>query len=634
MSAIFGIFDLEGRTLDTVWIKSMQDDLAHRGPDGQGLYQEDSLVLGHMLLQVTPESVYDRSPYEEGGFVITANARLDEREALMDRLNIAPEERQTITDPLLLLRSYIKFGDNFVKDIYGDFSFAIWDKEKKELFCARDQMGVKPFLYCLQDNRFVFSTELKSIVKLPCVKTELDNYALRDKAIAIWDQPQQTIWKNIIRLKPAHTLVVKDKKLSINQYWAAKYKRNKQFKTEEDSASRLRILLERVIADHTRVIGGVGVPLSGGLDSSTIACLAARQLIQKGKRLITASSIYKPGYSIPAHPDEMEYINEVIQQEKNIDPTFVHHLDLSFINGLKEQFNRHYTTVNGFYYVDEALDNQFQLKSIRRVVSGYLGDFTVSNSIVKPLPLLLLTGRFSALKKLFPQVRRTTDQTLSGFIKSRFILELAPKFILKAWNKYKGIEANPWNIEYHPLILKPNQKAAMQKKILKSFSIANIQIKNMEQNIWPKNTDHFKEDWDCRSSHHQLEMTYPLCDRRIVEFLMQIPVEHFYTGGIRRGLVRKAMTGVLPDIIKERKGKGCYSPGYPELIKKDITQINNLIQKEILLNQMNKLIDFKKLKFELENLFESKNDSNFTYRNWTLINLSIVTLFQQWFVKK
>src|SRR4029078_557711 len=133
MSAIFGILDLSGRLINPAWVNSMQEDLSHRGPDGQGLYREDSLVLGNMLLQVTPDSVYDKSPYEEDGLVITANARLDERDELMDKLNVEHAVRGKITDPILLLRCYKKWGKDFVKDMYGDFSFAIWDKEKKEL---------------------------------------------------------------------------------------------------------------------------------------------------------------------------------------------------------------------------------------------------------------------------------------------------------------------------------------------------------------------------------------------------------------------------------------------------------------------------------------------------------------------
>ena len=117
MSAIFGIIDFEGRPIEAAWIESMQTDLVHRGPDRQDLYQEESMFFGHMLLQVTPESIYDTSPYEEDGFVITADARLDERDAIMDRLNILHTEREIMTDPLLLLRSFLKFGKDFIKDI-------------------------------------------------------------------------------------------------------------------------------------------------------------------------------------------------------------------------------------------------------------------------------------------------------------------------------------------------------------------------------------------------------------------------------------------------------------------------------------------------------------------------------------
>ncbi len=316
MSAIFGIIDFEGRPIREEWIRSMQDDLAHRGPDRQDIYREESMFLGHMLLQVTPESIYDASPYEEDGYVITAYARLDEREAIMDRIGTPKRDREYITDPLLLLRSYLKFGKDFVKDIYGDFAFAIWNKEKKELFCARDQMGVKPFLYYFENNRLVFSTELKSIVKLPFVQTEIDNLNLRDKAIGLCDAPTKTAWKNIYRLKAASYFKIHKGQISISKYWDLKIKKNKNLNSAENSARALRELLEKVISDHTRVIGEVGVPLSGGLDSSTITCIAARKLAKENKRVVTASSVLDKAYTEPGISDEREYIDEVLESGK------------------------------------------------------------------------------------------------------------------------------------------------------------------------------------------------------------------------------------------------------------------------------------------------------------------------------
>ena len=630
MSAIFGILDLNGRQIDPNWVNSMEENLSHRGPDGQGVYREDSLVLGNMLLQVTPESVYDKSPYEEDGLVITANARLDERAELMDKLNINHALREKITDPILLLRCYKKWGKDFVKYIYGDFSFAIWDKEKKELFCARDHMGVKPFLYYFHDNRFVFSTELKSIVRLPFVKTEIDHNYLRDTVICVWDQPQKTVWKNVERLKPAHTLSFKGSSIIRKQYWVPTYKRNKQFKTEADSAIALHKVLEKVIDDHTRVIGEVGATLSGGLDSSTVTCLAARKLSKEGKTITTASSIYHPDFNDPEEPDEIEFINEVIEQEKNITPTFVYHSDLEFLNGLYKKFDRHYSHVNGYYYVDEALYEQLRKKSVRRVLTGYLGDFTVSNSSIYPFTHLFLTGRIATLKKLLYGVKIKSDQTIKAFIKSGILNQLAPKFLQKAWLKYKGNPDLTRDIGELPLILTKSDKQILQRKVLSSFSVSNIRKKDISKNLWPNNWDLFEEDWDCGTSHYQIEMTYPLADRRVVELLLQIPVEHFWAESVKRGLLRKAMTGIIPEKVRLRKNKGHYSPGYPWLVKKDIGSINKLIQKEDLNVQLGHLVDLQRLKVELENLSESKNNDSFGYKNWILVELIIWIIFSQW----
>ena len=633
MSAIFGILDLKGRPVDLVWIKSMQEDLAHRGPDGHGLYREHSLVLGHQLLQVTPESMYDKSPYEEDGFVITANARLDEREALMARLQIVGEEREKITDSILMLRSYRKWGKDFVKDIYGDFSFAIWDKEKKELFCARDQMGVKPLLYYFQDNRFVFSTELRAIVKLPFVKTEIDHSHLRDQVIGICDIPDRTSWKNIVRLRAASILYLSSSGIAISQYWEPEYNRNSKYKSEEQSALALREILERVIAEHTRVIGGVGVPLSGGLDSSTIACLAARKLALENKNLTTASSVLNPTFTETDIKDELGYIQTVLQQEKNIDSTFIYNTDLEFLGNLDEKFNRHYTTFNNSYYVDEALYNQFKLKSVRRVLSGYLGDITTSNSTIYPLPHLLLAGRLGTFFKLSRNMKKNMEGNFFSFIINNILIPVAPMFLLKEGYRFKGHKI-PWDINTLPLHFSSLEKHQLQKRSTayhKNYIVHQLQI---SRNIWATPWENFEEDWDCGSSHHQIEITYPLLDRRVVELLLQLPVEHFYSDGLDRGLIRKAMDGILPEKNRKRKNKYHYSPGHFHIIKRDIIRIKSLLTDKKLNAQMENMVDNTKMISQLEKIVESKTSRNFGYEYWGILSMSMWIVFSNWFQNK
>lgn len=631
MSAIFGIIDFKGRPLKDEWITSMKSDLSHRGPDGQGLYREESVAIGHMLLQVTPESVYDRSPYEEDGFVITAYARLDERDAIMDRLGITGDERNTITDPLLLLRSFRKFGKDFVKDIYGDFAFAIWDIQKRELFCARDQMGVKPLLYSLHDGRFVFATEIRSIVNLSFFTRELDHNYLLDRAVEIWNDPDRTPWKYVYYLRPANTITAVKTGLSKLRYWEPRNKRNQGFITEKDSATVLKRTIERVIADHTRVIGEVGVPLSGGLDSGTIACLAASKLKGEGKKVRSVSSVFSPGISEIENPDEMNYITDILKQESNIEPEFIYNSDLNFFKGLKEKIKFHYTPVNAFYYVDEAIFKQLNLKGVRRSLSGYLGDMTVSNSLINPFTILVCEGRFLALKRLIDKYKLQTGLKTCSVIKAKIVRELMPKFLLRLLYKIKGREIEKlWDISKLPLNFNSGEKKEVQKRLIDSFRLGNRRLSKRYPQIWPADYDFLGAEWDCEASHHRVEMTYPLIDRRLVELLLTIPSEHFYSGGRKRGLIREAMRDILPETVRLRSDKGWYSPGYPQIIFSDLPEMIKLIEGEKLYRHVSRFLDWARLKIMLKKLSETNNNDSFAYDSWVLIDLMLLILFEGW----
>jgi asparagine synthase (glutamine-hydrolysing) len=631
MSAIFGIIDFEGRPLQDEWIRSMQTDLAHRGPDGQGLYREESVALGHMLLQVTPESVYDKSPYEEDGFVITANARLDERDAIMDRLGITGEERDRITDPLLLLRSFRKYGKDFVKDIYGDFAFAIWDKEKKELFCARDQMGVKPFLYYYQDGRFVFSTELKAIVNLPFVKTTPDQLYLRERTLRLRDQLDRTAWKDIHRLKAAFILRLDYKKADFNKYWTPVYRFNRKLKSEETSIQEIKRLLERVIDDHTRVKGNVGANLSGGLDSSSIVCMAAGNLEKQGKILTTVSSIYEPGFPDPDNQNEAEFIDEVINNTANLNPKFVYHSGLSFWEGMEDDFNKHFAPTWIYYYVDEAICRNYRAENVVRVLSGHPGDFTISNSTVNPFVYLLLTFRLRALLMLISKFHSVTGQSVLNIVKSKILLELTPSFLLNIYNKLKRRDSEqPIDLTLLPLLLTEKEVNRLSKKIYRYNSTSSLSRKELARNFWPDDIDLFEEDWDCRSSHYNFEVTYPFADRRLVEFMLRLPVEHLYTNGVRRGLMRKAMEDILPLKISERKDKRQYSPGHSIIFRKDADRIITFLKEEQFPAEMKRFIDVRKLFRDIELFFQSKNNYIFAFRSLNLFEVVCWVRFISW----
>lgn len=631
MSAIFGIIDFKGHPLQEEWIISMQADLAHRGPDGQGLYREESVVLGHMLLQVTPESVYDKSPYEEDGFVITANARLDEREAILDRLGIVGEERDRITDPLLLLRSFRKYGKEFAKDIYGDFAFAIWDKENRELFCGRDQMGVKPFLYYNQGGLFIFSTEYKAIKGLPCVNASLDWLLLRNRTLDIRDKLPQTHFKNIFRLAPAHILSLNNSDVSLWSYWQPAYNRNKRFVDEQDSAKTLRITLERVIKDHTRTHYNIGIPLSGGLDSGTITAITSRVLKGNENKLYSVSSIHNPESSGNAIPDEKAYISDILGDNPDITPIYVNNAELSFIDGLKAEFETQYSPVNTFWYVDKALFEKLNQNSVRRVLSGLYGDMTASNSLIDPIPFLLLSGRFSSVNMLLTKLHTASRISFSKAMLKTILGEIIPVWLKNNIHVILNRKIRKgYDLSEVPLRLHNREAVSLQKKINRAYRISNLKARDFANNIWPSGVEMFDAEWDCLASRHKMEISYPLADRRIVELLLSIPVEHFLAGGLRRGLIRMAMEGILPDKVRLRNDKGWYSPGFPQILKNDFAEIARMAEIRSLNDFYEKVIDRQGLKIKIEKLALKNKNSRFATEDWILIRILLLDLFVKW----
>ena len=166
MSGIIGIHYLDGRPVDRENLTKMVDILAHRGPDGADIWVDGCVGLGHRMLWTTPESLIEKLPLENqrGDLVITADARIDNRDELIAALQINNRPSDKVVDSELILAAYEKWGEDCPEHLLGDFAFAIWDERRELLFCARDHFGVKPFYYYFANNTFAFGSEIKALL--------------------------------------------------------------------------------------------------------------------------------------------------------------------------------------------------------------------------------------------------------------------------------------------------------------------------------------------------------------------------------------------------------------------------------------------------------------------------------------
>ena len=308
MSAIAGIVRLDGAPADRANLDRMLERLAHRGPDGHGSHIADSCGLGHRMLWTTPESLHERLPLTDstGDLTLTADARIDNREELCSLLS-APS---TVTDADLILQAYARWGERCPERLLGDFAFALWDARRGLLFCARDHFGVKPFYYHHRPGRlFAFASEIKGLLVLSEVPRRLNETRVADYLVPLLEDKEITFYEEIVRLPPAHRMAVTREGVRMEQYWAPDPEREIRMKSDGEYAEAFREIFTEAVRCRLRSAFRVGSMLSGGLDSSSIVCVA-RELLAKngGGKLHTFSAIFP---DVP-ECDEREYIDEVI----------------------------------------------------------------------------------------------------------------------------------------------------------------------------------------------------------------------------------------------------------------------------------------------------------------------------------
>lgn len=165
MSGIFGLIYTEGKPSLQTRLEAMLSALSRRGPDNAGLWHSNTVGLGHRMLCTTPEAHFESLPFHDipSGCIITSDARVDNRDDLIHSLGKNVFKTDVIPDSIILLQAYLKWGESCVNHILGDFAFGIWDTRKRQLFCARDHLGIKPFTYCYQKDSFVFCSEARVI---------------------------------------------------------------------------------------------------------------------------------------------------------------------------------------------------------------------------------------------------------------------------------------------------------------------------------------------------------------------------------------------------------------------------------------------------------------------------------------
>jgi len=612
MCGIAGIFDYKNAApVDPLELRRMAGTMVHRGPDDEGFFTSGPVGLAHRRLSIIDLAGGHQPMFnEDGSVVIIFNGEIYNHEELRRELEAKGHIFHTRSDTEAIIHAFEEYGNDFERRLTGMFAFALWDERRRMLVLSRDRLGIKPLYYTEHQGRLLFASEIKALLAVEGVKRRVDLDALESYLTVRYVPGPKTMFKDIYRLQPGHTLTVRNGQLQIHSYWDLQYA--EEPRSEGELGEELRALLGEVCRSHLMTEVPYGVLLSGGLDSSTVVAVL-RSLLQE--RLAT----FTIGYDDADHVNEFAYGRIVSQhadtwhREVNLPakefsdwiPKLVWHLDepigdpacvpLYFV----ARFAKQHATV---LHSGEGADELF---------AGY-GIYQ---------KMLAIDG--VQANPVFPLIKMLSKAILpwSGTMKGSAYLHLFQKSLQQ---RYRGVSGH-----YIPGYLNRICKADLVGRMSHDFLIETYnsyyqrvreqtdlnQMLYVDTKVWLPDDLLIKADKMTMAA--SVELRVPFLDHRLVEFAARLPVGYKLRGHEGKYLLKKAMEPLLPREVIYRSKMGFALP-LADWFRDGLYDLT----REMILNAQSALSAYLNLNY-IEHMLERhrRGAADLSFQLWALLVL-------------
>ncbi len=536
------------------------DSLARRGPDARGYFLNDTIGLGHRRLSIIDTAHVANQPMysESKRYVIVFNGEIFNYKELKKELLDKGITFQTESDTEVLLHYYILEKEKCLDRLLGFFAFAVYDKEDNSLFVARDRMGVKPLLFYKDEDKFIFSSEMKSLLAYNIPK-ELDEVSLFQYLQLNYVPKEHSIFKNVYRLLPGEFIHIKGRQFTQKKYYEVSYSEKKinHVISFEESKEKLLELLEDSV--RMRLISDVplGAFLSGGTDSSAIVALASRHT--------NHLNTFSIGFKDEPFFDETKYANLVAKKFNTNHTVFsltnqdLHEHIFEALDYLDEPFAD--SSALPFYILCKKTSGKVKVAlsgdGADEIFAGYnkyLGEHKIRQ------------GGFKAdlLKALYP-VLEHLPKSRNGFFSNkirqfhRFAegAKMTPKERYWRWSTIMSEKTvtNLFSSEFLKKVNKENytkRKSNCTNHLSTPGSLNEVLLSDVTM-VLPDNML-FKADM--MSMANGLEVREPFLDHRLVDFAFSLPVDYKIDDHLKKKIVREAFHEILPKELYDRPKKG------------------------------------------------------------------------------
>ena len=585
MSGFFGVFS-PGGNLDQLAFDQMKSAIHREGYDELDTLIDDRIAMGHLMLRVTPESVYDKQPLKSdcGRYILTGHIRLDYRDELGDKIGLTQKQLQNTPDSLLVMKAYQKWGKKCVHHLQGDWSFVLFDNLMNQLFIGKESTGISSVFYININGSLFFSSDPTIFSIFSFFKPELDDTQFLYFSVKGLNMDKgKTLYKNLNCLQNG-CFVIFDNKLEIdfNRYFDLfSIKNNRIYKFDSDLFFDLKSIYFQAVKSRCRSNYEVGLFLSSGLDSMSVAAVGAQELNYKQKQLHTFTSV--PSLSSKLTTDEMAFADESnlvkkgIANFENVNASFCRFEDFKFSEidfdevGLNP-FNP-YITVN-YFWINGVL--QLAKKNgIRSILTGQMGNFTISSDgflvhleffkklmfskLFRELFLFANEKKISISKAFNIRVLQVFKYQLKTLIKS------SSKFSLNFFNEYGVLNYKRYNKNKSIFKSKRNELIPDYYFIR---SQRNLRLKQLEKTIFFSNSY-----WRSYSMENGVEVLDPTSDERVICSSLSIPENKYFCKGIRKFIYKGMFAGLVNKFVIENSAYGIQAYDFGDRLKADAKSI-------------------------------------------------------------
>ena len=548
-----------GHSIDESSLRRMRDALTHRGPDDAGTFTDSQVGLCHRRLSIVDVGGGHQPMANEDGTVwIVFNGEIYNHRELRPSLERQGHRYKTASDTETILHLYEEEGLLGVTKLRGMFAFAIWDSVKRKLLLARDRLGIKPLYYVQkEDGTLCFASEIKALVEGQAITPELNFAALGDFAANRYTSGDQTLFNGVRRLPPGHILEWEDGKSTLTAYWDFDFSKPSSLQSERQYVSDFRDLFRECVRSHLMADVPLGMFLSGGIDSSAIVAVmsefvkepiktfsvafAEREANELAYARVVAEAFHTEHREIVVSPQQFfEALPALVYQE---DEPIAHpsSVPLFFVSKLAAQhvkvvltgegsdellagYNKYRVTVYNMMLGKHY--QRFVPGPIRRLIEGVIHDRSAAPGIWRALSRTFLA--------LPPDLRRLYFDNFAVYPSGMH----ADLFSDVTKERMQGTD--PYRIAMRYLD-RPDAEALLDRLLA-------VDLKSYLHELLMKQ--------DQMSMAASIESRVPFLDHKLVEFSTRLPVDMKLRGATTKYVLRKAMTGVLPEQILTRKKMG------------------------------------------------------------------------------